>query len=72
MNHHLLNAIGVGHPILDRIVTVAGTVGFSAKLTGAGGGGCGFILLGVGEPEKVKTNDVRVNIGHVWFVFQLQ
>ncbi|XP_022654807.1 mevalonate kinase-like isoform X1 [Varroa jacobsoni] len=61
MNHHLLNAIGVGHPILDRIVTVAGTVGFSAKLTGAGGGGCGFILLGVGEPEKVKTNDVRAD-----------
>lgn len=66
MNHHLLNAIGVGHPTLDRIVTVAGTIGYSAKLTGAGGGGCGFILLGIGE-EKEKRKNVRVSSSFSYF-----
>eukprot|EP01147_Barroeca_monosierra_P004280 gene4280-6597_t len=45
MNHQLLNAIGVGHPALDKIVTLSQSMGFAAKLTGAGGGGCAFILL---------------------------
>eukprot|EP00056_Hartaetosiga_gracilis_P005415 m.84447 g.84447 ORF g.84447 m.84447 type:complete len:394 (+) comp12157_c0_seq1:43-1224(+) len=45
MNHHLLNAIGVGHRELDKVVNKAALHGFSAKLTGAGGGGCAFILL---------------------------
>ncbi|OQR79167.1 mevalonate kinase-like [Tropilaelaps mercedesae] len=56
INHHLLNSIGVGHPALDRIITAAGagSTKLSAKLTGAGGGGCGFVLLGVGEPDTVE------------------
>ena len=45
MNQHMLNAIGVGHPSLDRVCAAATTVGAHAKLTGAGGGGCAFVLL---------------------------
>lgn len=60
MNHHLLNASGVGHPALTAVVEAAaaagagvlagagagagGFPGFACKLTGAGGGGCAIIL----------------------------
>jgi mevalonate kinase len=41
MNHALLEALGVGHPQLSRLVLAARSAGaFGAKLTGAGGGGC--------------------------------
>jgi mevalonate kinase len=41
MNHALLDALGVGHPQLSRLVLAARSAGaFGAKLTGAGGGGC--------------------------------
>lgn len=54
MNHALLNAIGVGHAVLDRVAVIAATSGFTGtKLTGAGGGGCALILLSqVAEPES--------------------
>ena len=40
-NHELLQKIGVSHPKLDHLVTVAKRAGaLGAKLTGAGGGGC--------------------------------
>ena len=45
INHHLLNGIGVGHSTLDAIFQLADSLGFSCKLTGAGGGGCVIILL---------------------------
>lgn len=38
-NHDLLNALGVGHPQLDRLVAAARPHSYGAKLTGAGGGG---------------------------------
>ncbi|EFC35462.1 predicted protein, partial [Naegleria gruberi] len=44
-NHSLLNDIGTGHPKLDLICKIASKYNLHAKLTGAGGGGCGFILL---------------------------
>lgn len=50
MNHCLLNCIGVSHPMLDRVVTLASSCGLAAKLTGAGGGGCALLLLDVGKP----------------------
>jgi mevalonate kinase len=41
MNHALLDALGVGHPQLSRLVLSARSAGaYGAKLTGAGGGGC--------------------------------
>ena len=43
-NHHLLNAIGVGHPSLDVVHNVAKQFNLSGKMTGAGGGGCAFIV----------------------------
>lgn len=45
INHHLLNAIGVGHPSLDKIHHVTLNAGLGSKLTGGGGGGCAFILI---------------------------
>lgn len=60
MNHHLLCAVGVGHPALTAVVEAAAAAssaaggsagngngtgeGFAAKLTGAGGGGCAIVL----------------------------
>lgn len=44
-NHGILNALGVGHAALDRLVEIAQRFGTAAKLTGAGGGGCGFVLV---------------------------
>jgi mevalonate kinase len=45
INQHLLDALGVGHPSLTSVVTTSAKYGFSAKLTGAGGGGCAFTVL---------------------------
>nr|CAB3264974.1 mevalonate kinase [Phallusia mammillata] len=59
-NHHLLNAIGVGHPKLDEINEIATNNGFASKLTGAGGGGCMFVYLPSSASdknvEKLKQN----------------
>jgi len=41
MNHALLDALGVVHPQLSKIVLASRAAGaFGAKITGAGGGGC--------------------------------
>jgi len=51
MNHSLLEALGVGHPQLSKIVLVARAEGaFGAKITGAGGGGCMVALC----PRQLK------------------
>lgn len=49
-NHALLNALGVGHPVLERLVEVARPFSFGAKLTGAGGGGSMVALSD--KPER--------------------
>lgn len=49
-DQELLNALGVGHPMLDRLVTAARKHSYGAKLTGAGGGGSMVALTD--EPEK--------------------
>lgn len=38
-DHRLLNTLGVGHPMLDRLVEAALPHSYGAKLTGAGAGG---------------------------------
>jgi mevalonate kinase len=51
MNHALLEALGVGHPQLSRIVLASRAAGaFGAKITGAGGGGCMVALC----PKQLK------------------
>ncbi|KAF8792935.1 Mevalonate kinase like protein [Argiope bruennichi] len=45
MNHHLLGALDISHERLDKIHELAKKYHCSAKLTGAGGGGCAIILL---------------------------
>lgn len=66
MNHHLLNAVGVGHPALTAVVDAAAsagphTGGFACKLTGAGGGGCAIILSPV--PYTPVASEQQVNAG---------
>jgi mevalonate kinase len=54
MNHALLDALGVGHPALSRLVLAARTAGaFGAKLTGAGGGGCMVAVCPKGLKHRV-------------------
>ncbi len=51
MNHALLEALGVGHPHLAKMVLAARDAGaFGAKITGAGGGGCMVALC----PKPLK------------------
>jgi mevalonate kinase len=52
VNHALLDALGVGHPVLSKLVLSARVAGaFGAKLTGAGGGGCMIALC----PSRLRS-----------------
>jgi mevalonate kinase len=58
-NHALLDAIGVGHPALTRLVLAARAAGaFGAKTTGAGGGGC-MIALAPGKARGRVAGAMR-------------
>ncbi|XP_020863711.1 mevalonate kinase isoform X3 [Phascolarctos cinereus] len=63
MNQHHLNAIGVGHASLDRLCQVTASHGLHSKLTGAGGGGCGFTLLRPGLEQSVVEATKQALIG---------
>jgi mevalonate kinase len=57
MNHALLDALGVGHPALTRLVLAARSSGaFGAKLTGAGGGGCMIAVCPKGLKHRVAKS----------------
>jgi mevalonate kinase len=56
-NHALLNDLGVGHPMLDRLVVAARRTAFGAKLTGAGGGGSMFALTEKPEATAKAITD---------------
>lgn len=52
MNHALLEALGVGHPALSKLILASRDAGaYGAKLTGAGGGGCMVALC----PKHLKN-----------------
>ena len=53
-NHALLTALGVGHPMLDRLVQAARKTSYGAKLTGAGGGGS-IVALSDRPAETVEA-----------------
>jgi mevalonate kinase len=64
MNHALLEALGVGHPQLSKLVLAAREQGaFGAKITGAGGGGCMVALcpkhLKMGIAAAIETCEAR-------------
>ncbi|XP_004365210.2 mevalonate kinase [Capsaspora owczarzaki ATCC 30864] len=55
-NHALLSVVQVDHPKLVAVRSCAERFGFGCKLTGAGGGGCAFILLPPdASPETVAA-----------------
>lgn len=55
VDHHLLGAIGVSTPALDRACHAARAAGaLGAKLTGAGGGGCMIALVGAETDTAVE------------------
>ncbi|KAG8623945.1 hypothetical protein KVT40_008921 [Elsinoe batatas] len=57
LNHGLLVALGVSHPRLEELREVVDASGAGwFKLTGAGGGGCGFVLL-KGDVSEVKHKE---------------
>lgn len=62
INHALLEALGVGHPLLSKLVLASRAAGaFGAKLTGAGGGGCMVALCPSRLRRKVAGSIVRSN-----------
>jgi len=75
-NHCLLNALGVGHEVLEKVCAIAKQKGrLHAKLTGAGGGGCAICLIdeGVTDEEldqvifalqdELKATCIRTSVG---------
>lgn len=54
INNDLMKAIGVTHPKLEQIFSIAFKRGFFSKITGAGAGGFAIILL----PENYASNEV--------------
>ena len=61
INHGILHALGVSHPLLDRYVWVARESGaLGAKLTGAGGGGCMIALAeNVHHASEIKQELIK-------------
>lgn len=69
VNNNLLRSIGVSHPRLERVFNIAESRGFNAKLTGAGAGGCAFVLLpsNYEESENYRKlcEDLKANDYHI-------
>ncbi|XP_014213831.1 mevalonate kinase [Copidosoma floridanum] len=61
INQGLLVTCQVSHPSLDTICANAKRYGFSAKLTGAGGGGFAYVLIPPDAPEE-KVRDLSFEL----------
>jgi mevalonate kinase len=64
-DHALLNKLGVGHPLLDKLVGAARPSSYGAKLTGAGGGGSMVALTD--DPERT-AKAIAAAGGHAFVV----
>jgi len=53
-NHYLLKDLGVSCAEIETILKILSKFGISAKLTGAGGGGC---VIGFSSKEKIAEDD---------------
>ena len=62
INHGLLRSIGVSHPALDKLVRIAKSNGYGAKLTGAGGGGS---AIGFGDLREIRREALE-EIGNLY------
>jgi mevalonate kinase len=59
-NHKLLSALGVSHPMIEKLIERClddGALG--AKLTGAGGGGAIIALIPTDTSEEISTRIIR-------------
>lgn len=66
MNQSLLQVLGAGHEKIDEVVKIAKNNGCSAKLTGAGGGGC-VIIRARKETDRDKlTQDLKNSSFQCW------
>lgn len=64
-NHALLSELGVGHPVLDRLVKAARPSSYGAKLTGAGGGGS---IVALTDRPQETADAIRVAGGKAFVV----
>lgn len=63
MNHGLLYALGVSHPVLERIGLAVADLGVGFKLTGAGAGGNALVFI----PPDVSPDVVRTELNRNGF-----
>jgi len=64
-NHAILTDLGVGHPMLDRLVSAARATSYGAKLTGAGGGGS---MVALSERPQETAAAIRAAGGKAFIV----
>lgn len=66
MNQHLLQVLGAGHEKIDEVVKIAKSHGCSAKLTGAGGGGCVIIRVENDTNRDHLIQNLQNNFFQCW------